>query len=187
VLSSEPWPLATLVECLRSGFLSLRGYSHGRRHGIPLLASRLGRQLRQWLRVPALGLACPPSASGRVRMYASVSCSACQCERQVSGKALGSLRTRSRPVAAGQAIQLPAALPTLQKSPPNLSELAVARGALRIRAREARGWPRAGRGWRRCARAWDSAGRRDLRWSRCDSARHPSRGATPLARCSWPP
>ena len=32
----------------------------------------------------------------RVRMYANVSRSAHQCERQVSGKAIGSLRTRSR-------------------------------------------------------------------------------------------
>ena len=41
----------------------------------------------------------PATACGRVRMYVSVSCSACQCERQVAGVAIGSSRTRSRPVA----------------------------------------------------------------------------------------
>ena len=36
-------------------------------------------------------------AVGRVRMHASVSCSACQCERRVSGVAIGRSGTRSRP------------------------------------------------------------------------------------------
>jgi hypothetical protein len=34
----------------------------------------------------------------RVRMYASVSCSECQFERQVPGKPIGSERTRRRPI-----------------------------------------------------------------------------------------
>ena len=47
-----------------------------------------------------------PSAPGRLRMYASVSCSACQCERQVSGVAIGRSGTRSRPIGVARPCHL---------------------------------------------------------------------------------
>jgi len=97
-------------------------------------------------------------------------------QRQLSAGAKGDSRPRAK---------VHVACSPSRKQPVNRSRTRP--GLAWIRGREARRWPRAGRGWRRCARAWDSAGRRDLRWSRCGSARHPSPGATPPARCPWPP
>jgi hypothetical protein len=62
------------------------------------------------LRAPPLLTAC-----GRVRMHASVSCSAYQYERQVSGKGIESGKTRSRPISHGRSSELDAGNQTLDR------------------------------------------------------------------------
>jgi len=109
----RPLPASTLRQVQTAAREKRRSDLRG-----PVRLPRMLQQQEFQVRLGTARLAGRTSASGRVRIYASVSCSASQCERKVSGNGIGSSSTRSRPTPDIQRSDLDAASGRSHGTPP---------------------------------------------------------------------